>query len=101
MNAKHVTEVELLHCARTLRKFRKEKGYTQQQMADYLQISRATYTYYETAVTLPTLYAMNKMLKLWNVTWKAFFDNRDYQYTVPIRKKSDAEVLPLQITSVS
>ena len=52
-----------------LRKFRKEKmGYTQQQVADYLKISRSTYTYYETGKTEPDLESIQKLAKLFDVT---------------------------------
>lgn len=52
-----------------LRKFRKEKvGYTQQQVADYLKISRSTYTYYETGKTEPDLASIQKLAKLFGVT---------------------------------
>ena len=37
-----------------LRELRKKNGYTQQQMADILNISRSTYTYYETGKSEPS-----------------------------------------------
>ncbi len=53
----------------TLRRLRKEKiGYTQQQVADYLQISRSTYTYYETGKTEPDLENIKKLAKLFGVS---------------------------------
>lgn len=38
-----------------LREFRKENGYTQQQIADYLGVDRTTYVKYETAQRNPDL----------------------------------------------
>jgi len=35
----------------TIRQLRKEKGLTQQQVADHLQIDRSTYAYYESGRT--------------------------------------------------
>ena len=53
----------------TLKRLRKEKiGYTQQQVADYLQVSRSTYTYYETGKTEPDLENIKKLAALFHVS---------------------------------
>lgn len=60
----------------TLRQLRKEKiGYTQQQVADYLQISRSTYTYYETGKTEPDLENIKKLAKLFGVSVEELLDD--------------------------
>ena len=43
-------------------------GYTQQQIADYLGISRPTYTLYETGNREPTKLALMKLADLYHVT---------------------------------
>lgn len=71
----------------TLRRLRKEKiGYTQQQVADYLQISRSTYTYYETGKTEPDLENIKKLAKLFGVSVEELLD--DAPSTKEIRSPS-------------
>ena len=47
--------------ANFLRKWRKEHGYTQQQMADFLMVHRTTYTKYESGVVDPPLDVLCRM----------------------------------------
>ena len=51
-----------------LRKIRKTKtNYTQQQMADLLNISRSTYTYYETGKSEPNYDNLKKLARIFDV----------------------------------
>lgn len=55
-----------------LQKFRKDRHYTHQYIADYLQVSRAAYTNYENAVRLPDVFTLDKLARLYNVSIEAF-----------------------------
>lgn len=52
----------------SLKKFRENSGYTQQQMADALNIDRSTYAYYETGKTNPSLSTLMKIKDILNVS---------------------------------
>ncbi|MFI3327480.1 MAG: helix-turn-helix transcriptional regulator [Clostridia bacterium] len=58
-------EIEL---SQRLRKMREYKKLTQQNVADYLGISRPTYTYYETGKTEPNLQTVVKLAQLYGVS---------------------------------
>ena len=51
-----------------LRELRVKSGYTQQQIADILNCSRSTYTYYETGKSSPDLSTLVKLAKILNVS---------------------------------
>ena len=51
-----------------LRELRVKSGYTQQQIADILNCSRSTYTYYETGKSSPDLPTLVKLAKILNVS---------------------------------
>lgn len=51
-----------------LRKERKEKGYTQQQIADILNISRAAYAQYERGQNTPTVDAILKLADFYKLS---------------------------------
>ena len=51
-----------------LKKYRENSGYTQQQMADALNIDRSTYAYYETGKTNPSLGTLMKIKDILNVS---------------------------------
>ena len=57
-----------------LRKIRKENGYTQQQMADILNISRSTYTYYETGKSQPGYDKLEIMCEVFGVDYNTLFN---------------------------
>ena len=57
-----------------LRKLRKEKGYTQQQMADMLNISRSTYTYYETGKSQPSFQNLKKLREIFEIDYNTILD---------------------------
>lgn len=54
--------------ALALKKFRENSGYTQQQMADALNIDRSTYAYYETGKTSPSIETIMKIKNILNVS---------------------------------
>lgn len=54
--------------AENLRRLRRERRVTQQQIANYLYIDRTTYTYYETQGTLPTINTLIKIAQYYDVT---------------------------------
>ena len=51
-----------------LKKFRENIGYTQQQMADALNVERSTYAYYETGKTSPSLETIMRIKDILNVS---------------------------------
>ena len=51
-----------------LKKWRKEHGYTQQQMADFLAVHRTSYTKYEIGVVEPSLATLCRMADLMKCT---------------------------------
>ncbi len=53
--------------ANILRRLRLEAGYTQQNVADSLNINRSTYTYYETGKTTPDIHTLKVLAKIFNV----------------------------------
>ena len=54
--------------AQRLKEWRKQQGYTQQQMADFLAVHRTSYTKYETGVVEPPLVTLCRMADLMNCT---------------------------------
>lgn len=52
-----------------LRNLRKAKGYTQQDMARLLNISRSTYTYYETGKSQPGFQNLKKICEILEVDY--------------------------------
>ena len=57
-----------------LRAIRKGNGYSQQQIADILNISRSTYTYYETGKSEPSQEKLKKFCEIFNVDYNTLFD---------------------------
>ena len=51
-----------------LRNLRTESHFTQQKVADYLEIDRSTYAYYETGATKPSIKCLQKLSQLYNVS---------------------------------
>lgn len=50
----------------TFKKLRKQQGYTQRQLAEYLQISQSLYAKYETQTRNPPLSIIQKLADLYN-----------------------------------
>lgn len=51
-----------------LRRLRIQSGLTQQAVADALHVNRATYTYYETGKTTPSVERLGKIAKIFGVS---------------------------------
>jgi len=56
----------------TVRRLRKENGLTQQQLADYLQVDRSTYSYYESGRTKLSIEVMVKLANFYRVSYTEF-----------------------------
>ena len=52
-----------------IRKLRKEKGLTQQQVADYLNIERSTYAYYEEGRSKINIDAIVKLAHFYKISY--------------------------------
>ena len=63
--------------SQTLKKLRENCGYTQQQVADALNIDRSTYAYYETGKTTPDINTIIKLSKIFNVPYTEIFENEE------------------------
>lgn len=70
MNTKETSEEEKLRMgfADRLYTLRKRRRLTQKQMAAQLNVSRSTYTSYETGLSTPTLTTLCRMASLFEVT---------------------------------
>lgn len=60
---------------KTLKRLRENNGYTQQQVANALNIERSTYTYYETGKTTPDINTIIKLSKIFNVPYSEIFED--------------------------
>ena len=67
--------------AQTLKKLRENCGYTQQQVADALNLERSTYTYYETGKTNPDINTIIKLAKIFNVSYIDIFEQEERDLT--------------------
>ncbi len=61
--------------ANTLRTLRLKAGYTQQNIADALNINRSTYTYYETGKTTPDIHTLKALAQILNVPVNNFLED--------------------------
>ena len=60
-----------------LKHFRTTSGLTQQQVADVLGLDRSTYAYYESGKTTPDIKSVNKLLKIFNISYYELMDETD------------------------
>lgn len=51
-----------------IKKLREEMGLTQKQLADYLNVTRSTYSYYESGKNLPSIQSLIKLSKIFGVS---------------------------------
>ena len=51
-----------------IKKIRKDKGITQQQLADYIDVDRTTLSHYESGVRLPSIYILWKIADIFDVS---------------------------------
>ena len=61
-------KIEISGLTQKLKAFRESRGYSQNQLADYLGIERSSYTRYETGETEPSLFALKKLSILYGVS---------------------------------
>jgi len=73
-----------------LKHFRTSSGLTQQQVADVLGLDRSTYAYYESGKTTPDIKSVNKLLKIFNISYYELMEEPDP--TVVTVSDPDAEV---------
>lgn len=64
-----------------LKKLRENCGYTQQQVADALNLERSTYTYYETGKTTPDINTIVKLARIFNVSYIDIFEQEERDQT--------------------
>lgn len=59
-----------------LRQLRLNAGFTQQNVADALNINRSTYTYYETGKTTPDIQTLKRLSRIFDVTIDTFLEEQ-------------------------
>lgn len=77
-----------------LRRVRDVVGFTQQNVADVLDLDRSTYSYYETGKTEPNIRGLKILAKLYNLTIDDLVYCR-YRPIDPIAKIQEPEERPL------
>lgn len=78
---------------KTLRKLRENSRYTQQQVANVLNIDRSTYAYYETGKTTPDINTIIKLAKIFNVSYADILEFEDDSCKTKVADKSSERVL--------
>ena len=66
--------------SRILKNLRENCGFTQQQVANILNIDRSTYAYYETGKTVPDINTVIKLSKIFNVSYTEMFEYEEKKY---------------------
>ncbi len=84
-----------------LKKFRVASGLTQQQVADVLNLDRSTYAYYEAGKTTPDIKSVNKLLKIFNITYYQLVDEPDPTLEVNDSKKDEDDISSMNIYELS
>lgn len=59
-----------------LRRIRLEAGFTQQNIAQVLEIDRSTYVYYELGRVAPDSVTLNRLAKIYNVPLETFLPDK-------------------------
>lgn len=59
-----------------LRRIRLEAGFTQQNIAQVLEIDRSTYVYYELGRVAPDFVTLNRLAKIYNVPLETFLPDK-------------------------
>ena len=83
-----------------LKFLRDTAGYSQEELAEKLGISRQTYIKYESLETKPTLEIVEKLSKLYDVDYACIIDNKEpkkYSYNVIDAKKKKKEEPDIRI----
>lgn len=92
------------HLAVTLRRLRVNAGFTQQNMADVLNINRSTYTYYETGKTMPDINSLKILSDILQVSIEVFLEGEPRKILEDSsrrRPKKKVEENPKQIGELS
>lgn len=83
-----------------LKLLREKAGYSQEELAEKLGISRQTYIKYENLETKPTLDIVEKLSKLYDIDYACIIDNKEpkkYSYNVIDAKKKKKEEPDIRI----
>ena len=67
--------------AARLRQARLQAGYSQQNIADALNVNRATYTYYETGKTSPDPITLGRIARICGAPIEFFFEDENDSFT--------------------
>lgn len=73
-----------------LRELRNQKGFTQQQMADYLGVVQSAYHYYETGMNEPGMDILIKMAALLETSIDYLVGNTDYPGVVNLTESESS-----------
>lgn len=65
----------------TLKRIRKQKGYTQDDVANFLNVKRQTYSSYERGVSLPDIETIKKLTYFFNVSINELAEEEAFQST--------------------
>ena len=95
-----------LQLAKNLRKYRKARGYTQDKLSKYLNISRQAYSNYERANRDPDIGLLIRLCELYNVSMEELIikpfnqtyiihESGDYHFA--IEEKSNDSIILMQV----
>lgn len=73
-----MTDTSAAILSEQLKKYRKDCGYTQAYVADYIQLSRAAYANYEQGFRLPDVYTLDRIASLYNTSIESFLYPEDF-----------------------
>ena len=78
----------------TLKRIRKERGYTQDDVANFLNIKRQTYSSYERGISLPDIETIKKLTYFFNVSINELTEAEDE----PLQSiNNDSNDIPLSV----
>ena len=80
-----------MNLGKRLKMFREASGLTQQQVADVLNLDRSTYAYYETGKTSPDIKSVNKLIKIFNISYYDLVNEDDPRNSVANNSPLDIE----------
>lgn len=89
MPKRKVKTVDDIFCSNLIY-YRKLNQYTQQQVADALNLNRTTYTKYEIGVSEPTYSVLRKIVELYKIDFNNLF--------APINTKNNSSTVPRRNT---
>lgn len=75
-NVKYIGEI--MNIGKKLKELRKSENYTQQELADILQISRVNYTRYETDKVRPDYETLIKIADFYDVSLDEIFNRKNF-----------------------